>query len=50
MSEQNENGLTYARWEAAATFGATKKAPSLAVLRAAWRNGECPCDWAASLA
>ena len=45
----NENGLTYAQWYAAATLGANRPVPAYRNrrMRAAWRNGECPCDWAA---
>lgn len=51
MRRENEYGLTFEEWWAAATFGvrgdlremgATKKA-----MRAAWRGGEDPTDWCA---
>jgi hypothetical protein len=52
MSRQNENGLTWSRWLAAATFGVRGKVSSrvLRQMRAAWDGGDCPCDWAAHLA
>jgi len=70
MSNQytmNENGLTWSRWFAAATYGAKTymgggawsgqhrplpviTAAQMKQMRAAWKGGDCPCDWAASLA
>ena len=49
---QNENGLTWERWFNAATFGVRGKVESVTVdqLKAAWRAGECPCDYAAEMA
>ncbi|MGE3483454.1 MAG: hypothetical protein AB7L09_01855 [Nitrospira sp.] len=45
---ENANGLTYSEWHAAATFGVKGKPPtSETTLRAAWREGEDPTDWAA---
>jgi len=48
----NGNGLTFCEWYSAATCFAQgrKGVPSFGNrrLRKAWRNGECPCDWAAS--
>ena len=51
-AEENENGLTFAQWDAAASFGVPygRTMPSEEELREAWEAGECPCDWAASLA
>lgn len=48
----NENGLTWQRWYAAATFGVRGSiaARVLRQMRTAWRGGDCPCDWAAHLA
>lgn len=48
---RNSEGLTYSEWYAAATFGCPLgRRPSDSTLRAAWRRGEDPCDWAADLA
>jgi hypothetical protein len=51
----NENGLSLQRWWAAATFGADqsqfgKSNITKAKMKQAWRDGECPCDYAAHFA
>lgn len=51
----NENGLSWLRWYAAATLGATttqvvESGTNPAQMRESWRSGECPCDWAAFFA
>lgn len=51
----NENGLSYQRWHAAALFGASqvqvdKSTVTKAKLKQAWKDGECPCDYAAHFA
>lgn len=52
----NDYGMTCGEWINAATFGASTywpeqrarlEATSTRTLRKAWREGECPCDWAA---
>lgn len=52
MSNINENGLTWAQWYAAATLGGkhtpcAESARVSAHLRAEWRTGVDPTEWAA---
>lgn len=48
---ENEYGMTYSEWHAAATFGVRGKLSDFGTtakaMRAGWKAGEDPTDWCA---